>query len=50
MSQLVDQRAAELRATPVLKSDGTSGPMPYDTSIRLAQEEISMQLRAQGIL
>ncbi len=50
VSQLVDQRAAELRTTPILKSDGTSAPMPYDTSVRLAQEEVSMQLRAQGIL
>ena len=50
VSQLVDQRAAELRQTPIIKSDGTSAPMPYDTSVRLAQEEVSMQLRAQGIL
>ena len=50
VSQLVDQRAAELRQTPIMKSDGTSAPMPYDTSVRLAQEEVSMQLRAQGIL
>ena len=50
VSALVDARAAELQGTPIQKSDGSVAPMPYDTAIRLAQEEVALQLRAEGIV
>ena len=50
VSQLVDARAQELQSVPIQKSDGTVAPMGFDTAIRLAQEEVGLQLRAQGIV
>lgn len=50
VSALVDARAAELQGTPIQKSDGSVAPMPFDTAIRLAQEEVALQLRAEGIV
>ena len=50
VSALVDARAAELQGTPIQKSDGSVAPMPYDTAIRLAQEEVALQLRAEGVV
>lgn len=50
VSAMVDARAQELQGTPIQKSDGSVAPMPYDTAIRLAQEEVGLQLRAEGIV
>ena len=50
VSQMVDKRAQELQSVPIQKSDGTVAPMGFDTAIRLAQEEVGLQLRAQGIV
>lgn len=50
VSLMVDQRAKELQGTPIQKSDGTVVPMPYDQAIRYAQEEVALQLRAEGIV
>lgn len=50
VSALVDARASELQGTPIQKADGSVAPMPYDTAIRLAQEEVALQLRAEGIV
>lgn len=50
VSQMVDARAQELQSVPIQKSDGTVAPMGFDTAIRLAQEEVGLQLRAQGIV
>lgn len=50
VAEMVNIRAAELMNTPIQMSDGTLKPMDYDTAIRLSQEEVSMQLRAEGIL
>lgn len=50
VSLMVDQRAKELQGVPIQKSDGTVVPMPYDQAIRYAQEEIALQLRAEGIV
>ena len=50
VSQMVDARAQELQSMPIQKSDGTVAPMGFDTAIRLAQEEVNLQLRAEGIV
>ncbi|QNI53390.1 hypothetical protein SynBIOSE41_00858 [Synechococcus sp. BIOS-E4-1] len=50
VADLVNNRAQELMATPIQQSDGSVAPMDFDTAIRLAQQEVGMQLRAEGIL
>ena len=42
----IDQRAAELMQQPIQKADGSVVPMPFDTAMRLATEQVNMEMRA----
>ena len=46
VQSMIDARTAQLMQQPIQKSDGTVGPMPYDTASRLATEQVAMELRA----
>ena len=46
VQQMIDQRAEQLRGTPIQKSDGSVAPMPFDTAQRIATEQVAMELRA----
>ena len=50
VSDLVDARAKELQAVPIQKSDGTVSPMGWDTAVRIANDEVNLQLRADGVI
>ena len=46
VQEMIDARAQQLMATPIQKSDGSVGPMPYDQAQRYATEQVAMELRA----
>lgn len=50
IAQMVNQRADELMAQPYEMADGTLRTMPYPTAVARAQEEVNLQLRADGVI
>ena len=50
VAQLVDQRAKQLMQTPYETADGTLAVMSYPTAINRAQDEVNLELRANGII
>lgn len=49
VQQMIDFRAAELMQTPIQRADGSVAPMPYDTAMRMATEQVHMALRAEQV-
>ena len=43
---MIDARAQQLMSEPIQKSDGSVGPMGFDTAQRIATEQVAMELRA----
>jgi len=43
---MIDSRASTLMQVPIQRADGSVAPMNYDTAMRLATEQVSMELRA----
>jgi hypothetical protein len=50
VAAIVDQRAQQLMQTPYETADGTLAVMSYPTAINRAQEEVNLELRANGII
>ena len=49
MCNQIDARAQQLMSEPIQKSDGSVGPMGFDTAQRIATEQLAMELRAGQI-
>jgi hypothetical protein len=46
VQKMIDARASQLMQQPIQRADGSVAPMGYDSAMRLATDQINMELRA----
>jgi ribosome recycling factor len=46
VQKMIDARANQLMQQPIQRADGSVSPMGYDRAMRLATDQINMELRA----
>jgi hypothetical protein len=46
VQKMIDARASQLMQQPIQRADGSVAPMGYDRAMRLATDQINMELRA----
>ena len=49
VQKMIDSRASTLMQVPIQRADGSVAPMPFDTAMRLATEQVNMEMRAGNV-